>query len=151
MPACPVRKVGSKCFLFRLFDFHVPSMKICSIVPQYNPSSLATFHLLRNLPIFHRMVISKCLFNTLDNCSKGVQMIFNETSVLQFLTHMLLANLANTKCWKRLKNDLNPETWALIWEYSARAIQWISTWQGLDGFQKSLRPCALDESSISIG
>ena len=23
--------------------------------------------------------------------------------------------------------------------------------QGLDGFQKSLRPCALDESSLSIG
>ena len=39
----------------------------------------------------------------------------------------------------------------LIWEYSARAIQWIPTWQGLDGFQKSLRSCASEESSLSIG
>ena len=34
---------------------------------------------------------------------------------------------------------------------SVRAIQWIPTWHGLDGFRKSLRPCALDESSLSIG
>ena len=32
-----------------------------------------------------------------------------------------------------------------------RAIRWIPTWQGLDGFQKSLHPCALNESSLSIG
>ena len=32
-----------------------------------------------------------------------------------------------------------------------RTIQWIPTWQGLDGFQKCLRPCALEESSPSIG
>ena len=35
--------------------------------------------------------------------------------------------------------------------YSARAIQWISTWQGLDVLQKSLHPFALDDSSLSIG
>ena len=34
---------------------------------------------------------------------------------------------------KYLRNDWNPGTWVLIWEYSVRAIQWISTWQGLDG------------------
>ena len=39
----------------------------------------------------------------------------------------------------------------LIWKYSVRAFQWIPTWQGLDGFQKSLRPCPLEESSLSIG
>ena len=33
------------------------------------------------------------------------------------------------------KNDWNPGTWVLIWEYSARAIQWIPAWQGLDFFQ----------------
>ena len=38
-----------------------------------------------------------------------------------------------------------------VTEYSANAIQWIPTWQGLDGFQKSLRPSALDECSLSIG
>ena len=39
----------------------------------------------------------------------------------------------------------------LIWEHSPRAIQLIPTWQGLDDFPKSLRPCALDECSLSIG
>ena len=52
---------------------------------------------------------------------------------------------------KELKNDWNSGKWVLIWEYSARAIQWIPTWQGFDGFQKSLRSCALDQSSHSIG
>ena len=32
-----------------------------------------------------------------------------------------------------------------------RAIEWIPTFQCLDGFQKSLCPCALGESSLSIG
>ena len=31
---------------------------------------------------------------------------------------------------KNLKNDRNHIKWVLIWEYSARAIQWIRTWQG---------------------
>ena len=52
---------------------------------------------------------------------------------------------------KNLKTDWNPGIWVLIWESSARAILWIPTWQGLDGFQKSLRSCALDERSLSIG
>ena len=32
-----------------------------------------------------------------------------------------------------------------------RAIQWIPTCQGLDGFQKYVRPCSLDECSLRIG
>ena len=36
------------------------------------------------------------------------------------------------------------------WYSSARAIQWIPTWRDLYGFQKYLRPCALDESNLSI-
>ena len=36
-----------------------------------------------------------------------------------------------------MKNDRNPGKWVLIWEHSARAFQWIPTWQGLDGFRKS--------------
>ena len=64
---------------------------------------------------------------------------------------LLVANLENRNYAKNLKNDWNPGIWVLIWEYSARAIQWILTWHGLDGFQKSLRPCALDKSSPSIG
>ena len=51
---------------------------------------------------------------------------------------------------KSLKNYWNPGKWVLIWENSARAIQWIPTRQGLDGFQKSLCPYVLDESSLSI-
>ena len=52
---------------------------------------------------------------------------------------------------KSLKNVWNPGTWVFICENSARAIKWILTWQGLDGFQKSLCPFALDENSLSIG
>ena len=58
-----------------------------------------------------------------------------------------VANLVNTKY---LKNYWNPVKWVLIWEYSVRAFRWIPTWQGLDIFQKSLRPCALGKSSLSI-
>ena len=52
---------------------------------------------------------------------------------------------------KKLKNDWTPGTLVLIWEYSSRAIQWIPTWHALDGFQKSLHPYDLIESSLSIG
>ena len=66
-------------------------------------------------------------------------------SALEGLTLMLLlANFANTKFSKKLKNDWNPGKWVLIWEYSERAFQWVPTWQGLGVFQKSLRPCALN-------
>ena len=68
------------------------------------------------------------------------------------LTLMLLVtNLTNTKLRKNLENDWNPGKWVLTWKYSARAFKWIPTWQGLDDFQKSLHPCVLDESSLSIG
>ena len=50
-----------------------------------------------------------------------------------------------------IKNDGNPVTSGLLLgQYSARASQWIPTWQGLDGFQISLRHCDLDERSLSI-
>ena len=52
---------------------------------------------------------------------------------------------------KILEDNWNPGTWVLIWEYSLRAIQWIPTRQGLDGFQKCLLSCSLDESIASIG
>ena len=64
---------------------------------------------------------------------------------------LLLANSAITKWCKNSEKWLNPVTWVLIWEYSARAIQWIPTQQGLDGFvEKNSCPCALDQSSFSI-
>ena len=50
---------------------------------------------------------------------------------------------------KTLKNDWNPGIWVLIWKYSARAYQWIPTWQGWYGFQKYLRPGALDKRVAS--
>ena len=64
---------------------------------------------------------------------------------------LLVANLAKQNDAKIRKKDWNPGTWVLISEYSARAIEWILTWQGIDGFQKSLRPYALDKYSLSIG
>ena len=39
----------------------------------------------------------------------------------------------------------------LAYRYSSESFQWIPTWQGLDGFQKSLHPCALEKSRPSIG
>ena len=65
---------------------------------------------------------------------------------------LLVANLANTKwCKNNWKITETLPHQVLIWEYSTRAVQWIPTWQGLDGFQNSLRACALDKSSLSIG
>ena len=64
---------------------------------------------------------------------------------------LLLANLFNTKwCKSPKKNDWNPGTWVLNWEYLTRAIQWVPIWQSLDGFQKSLHPCASDKRSLRI-
>ena len=71
----------------------------------------------------------------------------------KILNLMLLvaAYLANTKSeTKNLKNDWNPDIWVLIWEYTVRAFQTKPTWQGLNGFQKSL--CPLDRRShLRIG
>ena len=49
------------------------------------------------------------------------------------------------KTWKLIETG----TWVLIWEYSVRANQWISSWQS-KCFFKNLHPWALNESSISI-
>ena len=64
---------------------------------------------------------------------------------------LLVANLAMQNDEKKLQKI--PETLLLemartrvtLWEQSARTIQWITTRQGLDGFQKSLCPCAWGE------
>ena len=62
---------------------------------------------------------------------------------------LLLANFVNTKWCNKLRNNWNLGIWVLIWEYSA--IQWIPTWQGLGGFQRSSHPCVLEENRFSIG
>ena len=61
------------------------------------------------------------------------------------LTQLMLlkANFANLND-KKAKNHWNPSIWALIWEYAAIAIQWMPTWQGLNGFHKFLHLWALD-------
>ena len=63
---------------------------------------------------------------------------------------LLVANLVNMKWWKKLRNDRNPGKWVLIWEYSARVLQWIPIWQGLDDFRNSLLFCTLDERNLTI-
>ena len=102
-------------------------------------------------------IIQNWLVTILTECGKNfiIAVIANFCRYLADDLNLILC------CWwliwpiqndaKILKNDWNLGTWVLIWEYSARAIQWIPTWQVLDGFQKLLRPCALDESSLSIG
>ena len=68
------------------------------------------------------------------------------------LTHMLLVTkLINTKYCKNPRKVTETLAYWYSYECSSRAIQWIPTWQGLDVFQKSLHPCALDKSSFSIG
>ena len=47
-------------------------------------------------------------------------------------------------------DEKETEKWLKSWQYLARALQWIPTWQGLDGFQKSLRRCNFDENGLSI-
>ena len=80
---------------------------------------------------------------------------------LFFLHHHVMSKLATNSIrvntfsqykmmQKYFENTWNPGKWVLISQYSVRAIQWIPTWQDFDGFQKSLPPCALDESSLSI-
>ena len=88
----------------------------------------------------------KCFCQPLDECETD-----KRDNFLLLTLMLLVANLANINwCKKNFENDWNPGTWVLLWEYSAKAIQWIPTWQGLDVFQKSLH-CALGESRPSIG
>ena len=55
------------------------------------------------------------------------------SSLIVNLTLMLVVvNLVNTK-WCKNKGR-NPGKWVPIWECSARAIQWIPSWQGFDDF-----------------
>ena len=78
--------------------------------------------------------------------------IYNRTLLLTvtFNLHAAVGQFCHYRKMQNLKNDWNPGKLVLIREYTARAIQLIPAWQGLDGFQKSLRTCALDESSLSI-
>ena len=83
------------------------------------------------LPIWQGLGVFQKSFSILVLCMK-------EAFALEGLTLIqLVANLANTKWCKNLKNDWNSGTWVLIWEYSVRAIYWLPIWQGLGGFQKS--------------
>ena len=69
--------------------------------------------------------------------------------IRRYLTLLLLvANLVNTKWCNKPEKWLKP--WHMGTHLRVRAIQWIPTWQGLNAFQKSLHPCPLEESSLSI-
>ena len=83
-------------------------------------------------------------------CDRNSSLWSLQTLILTLM--LLVANLANTKWCKTLERWLKP--WHMgthLRALTAGAIQWIPTWHGFDGFQKSLHPCALDESSLSIG
>ena len=67
----------------------------------------------------------------------GVSYFSRKTQYTQIRTiNMYLLIWAIRNDAKNLKNDWNPGTWVLIWEYPARAIQWIPTWQSLNVFKK---------------
>ena len=73
---------------------------------------------------------------------------YTSVKLINIWTNRLIWPIQNDAI--NLKNGWNPRTWVLIWEYSARAIQWIPPLQGLDGSEKSLHPYTLDESSPAL-
>ena len=83
-----------------------------------------------------------------DAATAGRNPAIGKTLNLSYLTLMLLvANLANTKWCKNLKNDWNSCTWVLSVSFAMNTDM-----TRLKRFsKKTLHPCALDESSISIG
>ena len=104
--------------------------------------------------IWWRNINQNTANNSFSNISKYYrsrwQFLEKQFSITRLTLMLLVANLANTEWCKNLRNDWNPGKWVLIWEYSWRTIQWIPIRQGLDGFQRFLLPCALDESSLSM-
>ena len=74
---------------------------------------------LTNPPLQFRMLISLLRIVTFLCCLKSTGW---NASLLTLM--LILANLATAKwCKKTLKNDWNPATWVLTWEYSVRGIQ----------------------------
>ena len=91
---------------------------------------------------YSKVVRTKTVFSKSKTLYSPIRCWNNLTLIL------LEANFANIQwCKKSLKMT---ETQVLMWEYSVRAIQWIPTWQGLGGFQKPFRHCALDGCWLSI-
>ena len=78
------------------------------------------------------LVWSLSLHCSSQNTHRG--RLFNKDNRSSLTLLLLVANLANTKWNEILKNDWNPGKWVLIWEFSARATQWIPIWQGSDVF-----------------
>ena len=70
-----------------------------------------------------------------------------------FFNHMvLMANLANTKWCKKLKEWLKPKHMGIHRRVPSESyLKWKTQWQGLYVFHKSLRFCVLEESSLGIG
>ena len=123
-------------------DIHTVTFKIYNGCPNKQIHTYTS-----NAHIYNRLVNSKTFKG--NTCFKNE---FRNAIKIIFLTLLLLvANFVNTKWRKKAEKWPTPWHMVLIWEYLARAFKWIPTWQGLDGFQKSLRSCASDESSLSIG
>ena len=62
---------------------------------------------------------------------------------------LLVANLANTK---KCKNpEKSPKPWQMATHLRVLNESYPMSTNMTDGFQKYLRSCALDESSLSIG
>ena len=108
------------------------------------PCWFCAYKIMGILDIAYWCLVTSVLYNTsiwIGCPNNGVQ--FNPYAVYGLFDQYKMMQ-------KKLKNDWNPGKWALIWEYLARTFQWIQTWKGLNGFQKSVCPCALVKSSLSI-
>ena len=97
---------------------------------------------------------------TVENIFAVLQREINSIKVHILIFFFLRICINPLCCWwlswpihnnaKILKNQWDPGIWVLIWEYSVRDIQWVPTWWGLDGFQKSSRSCALSKVALAL-
>ena len=78
------------------------------------------------------------------SCSKHSAMLWSDFSC-QLLCCWWLTWLTQNDAEK------TTEKWLQSWHLGTHHFQWIHTWKGLGGFQKSSHPCAVDKRSHSIG
>ena len=87
-------------------------------------------------------------------CHQWALLVEKLQCVLTLTLMPVVANFANTKLYKKAEKSLKPWQTGTHLRVICKSYPMNTnspTWQGLDGFQKSLYPCALDESSLSTG
>ena len=133
-------------------NFYYGNITICMLKGSssfYGIFTRYSWHTYLKVILWSTFLPLRCQFLSCLLHSRSVLVVPSSFKNCPLTFTLLVANLANTKWCKKPEKDWNPGIWVFIWDYSVRASKWIPTWQGLDGKQKSLHPCALDESSLS--